>query len=599
MKRTPYLKNIYKRGNTYYVIKSIHGKKQYYGSFKTLDEARKHRDKVKANNWKQVPLTDEQQLEKEVEEYYMNIGLDTYGTQYRIHGYNAYYGMTNTIETALYYRDLVKQGITKKPYELDLITDNPYIRDGLKYPLPERLIKPERNTSYGQGSITKKGPTSFHVHHGSRKNGKHSFVYACPTYEMAEYVRRKMVECNWNKDKLDEIVENYPEYYTYLLYFYQYITKNNRTGKFLVTLPKEVTGGRLEYIRYNRVEDALFERDFLKEHDWDYDLLVETINDSDNPYYDMELPPYPTRRVKRVKERDFHEEELTYIIQLLKEGYSQDEICNQMELSAVTLRNWLKNGYNSSWREFVKLVEDDVNPLEVLEKQEIIYQPDLSRSKPSNFNNYVSRKLDEYGLRFIVSRKGVYYGCYPSEKLAHKISKDLSKVDWDKSKLVDIQAKNGFKSIVNSRRWVYPNGKGWAVRRKNKDKRMVTYGTWHDKRIAEIVRDMLIVYGWNLDNMLWIEEVAVWTVHCMDLYNNGLFGGVSLEDLQYVELCEEESRYCYPCGKYYQVRKRIGNRNVSFGKYKTRENAMHVVEFLEDNNWNKELLKVMHEMGEI
>ena len=60
----------------------------------------------------------------------------------------------------------------------------------------------------------------------------------------------------------------------------------------------------------------------------------------------------------------------------------------------------------------------------------------------------------------------------PTEEMAHKISKELQKCNWDKSKLKDIQAKYGYVSPFMSKRWVYKQGNKWAVRRKNKARKI-------------------------------------------------------------------------------------------------------------------------------
>ena len=51
---------------------------------------------------------------------------------------------------------------------MDLKQDNPYLIDGLKYPLPERLT-PTKKSNYGKGTISKKGKASYHIYHGGKK----------------------------------------------------------------------------------------------------------------------------------------------------------------------------------------------------------------------------------------------------------------------------------------------------------------------------------------------------------------------------------------------------------------------------------------------
>lgn len=611
MKRSPIHKHIYKTGQSYTILKSIKGKRKYFKTFKTIDEAILYRDKLKANNWQPLPPTPEEIEEQNIKEYFKRLQANS-KRYYSIRNDNdEYIGHSKSIEEALYFRDLYREYPKSEVPDIkdvDLKTDNPYLRDGLKYPIPERLILPERKSTYGSGSIVQKGETSFHIYHGKKGNGFNSYVCACPTYEMAVYVRQEMNKCNWDKKQLQRIFDEYPRYYTKLLYFYQYIGKDivsNLKSKhhgeqvgWKVVFPKEKAQDvTLDSIHYNDLRIALFERDFLKEHDWDYDLLVETINDADNPYYDMELPPYPSRKIRNISERNYHEKELTKVMGLIKDDvYSQEEICEKIGITPVTLRNWLKKFWNTSYEEFSKLVLDGENPLEVLEKVEQIYQPDLSRALPNNWNNWVShlKRSNTWQVR-----KGKEtFGTYQSEELAHKISNELQKHNWDKSKLKDIQAKFGHVSLPYSKKWIYKQGRRWAVRRKDENRKMWTYGSWHDKRIAIIARDMLLMYGFCMDNRDWIVEIAEWSVQMIDLYSSTMFGKSSIEDIEYLE-SDCEIPYCSitPSGKY-QIQRCINGKSTYYGTY-PEDKAAEVVEFLEDNNWDKNLLKTMREMGEI
>ena len=603
-------KHIYQTGpNTWSIDKSINGKIRHYKCFKTLGEAITYRNRLIENNWEPLPPSEEELQEKEISDYFKYVECTGKSRTYRIRNKKSeYLGMAATIEEALYFRDLyylTPKNEVPPTKTIDLITDNPYIKEGLKYPLPERLILKEKTSTYGEGTIIQKGPTSFHIYHGKNYDGggHHKYICACQTYEMAYYVKQEMNKVNWDRDQLQKILDNYPRYYTWLLFFYQYIIADRYngelTGKYYLAPPKDKTGGRLEHILYYRIEDALYERDFLKEHGWDYDLLAETIDDSKNPYYDMELPPYPTRKIKNISERNYHENELTEIHLALQEddSLSLEAAADIMGFIPTTVRRWLKQYYNSSWSEFKDISINGDNPLEVLEKQELIYQPDLSTAMPPNYNNHVSYL--QKAKRWQVRKGTETYGVYPDEKLAHKISNELAKVDWDKSKLKKIQAKFGYESPVMSKRWVYKQGRKWAVRRKDKNRKMITYGVWYDKRIAEIARDMYIQLGFCLDNQDYVNEMAEWIVHVIDLSPSTMFGKSSIEDIIYLEAdCYIPYVKPVPESDKVQVERYINGVRVYFGRY-NEDKAREVVEFLEDNNWDKDLLKTMQELGEI
>lgn len=162
MKRTTINKHIYKTGpNSYVILKQINNKRITYKTCETLDEAIKYRDKLIANNWQPLEETPEEKREKEIKEYYKHVQRTSKGYTYRIvNSSDGYMGSTDTIEKALYYRDLYAFSDNKnppKPNEIDLITNNPYIKNGLKYDLPERLIPRKKHETYGKGSIVKKG----------------------------------------------------------------------------------------------------------------------------------------------------------------------------------------------------------------------------------------------------------------------------------------------------------------------------------------------------------------------------------------------------------------------------------------------------------
>ena len=378
-------KHIYKTGNTYSIDKSINNKVIHFKSCKTLDEAIKYRDKLVANGWKPLPETEEEKLEKNISEYFKRIHKNSYNSGYAIRNDKGeYLSQAKTIEEALYYRDLYRNNSKEdapRPKDIDLKTNNPYLINGLEYPLPERLILPEKHSEYGRGTIVKKGETSFHVHHGSKANGRKSYVCSCPTIEMAEYVKEEMNKVDWDMNELQRVLDDYPKYYTWLLFFYQYISKHrvwNQSTKdkkiyngWEIAIPKEYLENEknLEKIGpYKNIEDALFERDFLVEHDWNYDLLVETIDDHENPYYDMDLPTYPTRKIRNISKRNYREKELTEVMEFIKEDstLSQIEIADKLHVSEVTIRNWLKNLYNTNYTDFKRLVLDGINPLDVL-----------------------------------------------------------------------------------------------------------------------------------------------------------------------------------------------------------------------------------------
>lgn len=515
--RTAYNKNIYKIGNRYHIRKSINGETEFFGSYETFEEARQIRDQLILNNWDKGYIQSILDEKDKAKNYYKHIQKNN--RYYAIIGpNNLYRGQVKTIEEALYYRDIIiNENVPKnaRPKDYDLTSDNPYLKYGLEVPLPERLILNPPSTSYGTGYIKEKGPQSYHVHHGKKGDGEKSYVCACRTYEQAYYVRQEMNKVGWDMSKLDEILEAYPVWYTWLNNFYKFVTPAQGGKGWRVNLTPRNTGyDKFEYVFFYKVENALWERDLLVKYGFDEDMVTELADDSLNPYFDMEIPPYPQRKVRRIKEREPRTELFDTLFTLIQEepNLSQDEYCELAGTTSVNFRNILRKEFDSNWTEFKTICESGEHPNEVLEQKPLIYNPDLTLHRTGTH----IAKYDRLKSKYVVSRwendRNHYYGAYPTKELAEQIIKDLEKVDWDKSKLKEIQAKNGWQSMVGSKRWVYANkykskktGEShilsYSVRHKNKDKRMINYGSYKDKRAAELVRDCLIWCDWD-KNML-------------------------------------------------------------------------------------------------
>lgn len=520
-------RNIYKHGNRYEITKQINNKTYHYGSYHTLNEAMIMRDKLKANNWKKLPRTEEEKLKDKQYFYYHRIYLGHDKKRYFINNKNGLYiGVTKTIEEALYYRDLYSNNTdrenTPKPSEVDLITDNPYLKNGLEVPLPERLTPPPpKKTTYGTGAIRKRD-NHYRIEYRGR------YFTSCITYEQAYYYKKELNKRGWSKENLKQIEKDYPAYYTWLNRFYIYIIKK-QNDKWAINFTPTNNNGKLEHITYNNLEDALFERDFLVKHNWDYNLLVETIDDNINPYYDMELPPYPERKIKHIQLDVDYDNELEQLRQVIYENpeYSQEDVAVALNIVPPTIRNWLKK-YDCKWKDFQTISLAGENPLDYYEMKEHIYEPDLTPRPAKHFTNYVQRNKASTTNPYRVVKDAKYYGSYPTREIADKISNSLQKMGWSKENLKKLQKKYNVQSKLNTKRWVYNNGKSWSVRRKNKDRKMINYGTYKDKRIAEAVRDMLIINNWNKKQLPEIKQLAYTIIHTLDLYKNNMFGGIRI-----------------------------------------------------------------------
>ena len=498
----------------YVLYRAKKGKVTYYGSFDNFNDAVEQRDYFNEHGWVK-PAKDPSK------DYYKHSWVSA--RHYNVGKGQKYSGCLKTIEEALYYRDLCLENDWEipKPKELDLKTNNPYLVNGLEYDLPKRLIIPPK-APRRMGTISSKGEQFYGLTLGKEYYGGYR------TYEMAYYVREELNKHDWDKSKLEEIVEDYPVWYTWLMNFYQYV--NPRDNGWIVSItPKHSDSGKLEHLYFHRLEDALWERDLMLKYNWDEELMIECADDSKNPYYDMDLPPYPQRKVRRIKEREPRTELFNKLFDLIHNGgyYNQEQYCELCGTNPVTLRNILRNEYDTTWQEFYGICMSGENPNDVLEQKPIIYQPNLEREYANT--NYVSY-YKNLKTPYVIYHKdendvSQYFGAYPTRELADKISNDLQKCDWDKSQLETIQKKHGWKSVVGSRRWVYPvkytskkTGETYIAHYQLRRKNIGSFGCYKDKRVADIVRDLLVENDWDRSRLDEFKDYAAWCISEVDKY---------------------------------------------------------------------------------
>ena len=256
---------------------------------------------------------------------------------------------------------------------------------------------------------------------------------------------------------------------------------------------------------------------------------MECADDEKNPYYDMELPPYPERKVRNLSERKDRTELFNTLFNTIQEEpeLSQEEYCSKANITSANLRNLLKKEFDIDWADFKTICESGENPNDVLEQKPRIYQPDLEiKYENTNYVSYHKREKSPYLIyhRNKVTQQSEYFGAYPTRELADKISNDLQKCNWDKSKLKEIQAKHGWQSVVNSKRWVYPHyytskktGETYVSHYMVRKKSIGYFGTYQDKRIAEIVRDLMVECDWDKSKL---EAAKSFATYCIDQVDN-------------------------------------------------------------------------------
>lgn len=501
-------RNIDKTSNGRYRIRKVFsGKTVYFGTYDTFMEAVTIRDKLIDNDWDKSILVSE---EDKIMDYYSLVHsngdycFEVRRPKNNKNGLPRYMGTCNSIEEALYYRDIAKTNnyIIGKPIEYDLITDNPYIINGLKYPLPDRLKKHKtRNQShYAKGYIKKKSHNSYQVWYNKKYYGS----YTTPEY--AEYIRLKLYENNWNTNKIEEIKKAYPEYYTYILHFWRYIKHNEKHNTWSLFKPLDYKKGDVLQFTFKNPEDVLYERDLYEKYDWDMDTVVELAEDTYNKYYDMNLPPYPTRR-KNINYgiQEKYEKILEDIIFFINEFNitSYHDMCETLDITSM--RPILKK-YNTTWTELKNIITGGENPLELLTFNGTV-QPDLKPVKSKN--NYIYYDKSSKYTPWLIRKDNIYYGRYPSKKIARKIVNRLKKCNWDKKQLTRIREEIGY---------VSPSHKGETSKLIYLDKRnpkniryyikylSTYYGSYDTMNIAQRVVKELKKVDWDKKQLPQIKE---------------------------------------------------------------------------------------------
>ena len=332
------------------------------------------------------------------------------------------------------------------------------------------------------------------------------YITEYSTYEEAYYVRQELQKNDWDTSKIKEIEKGFPEYYTELLYYWQYIHYSEEEEAWFILVPKAKSPARkLEHLRYSNVEDALFERDFLVEHGWDYEVLVECIDDTRNPYYIKSLPPYPKYKIRNIQQRKSHKNRILLMQELILEDNDIriSEVAEIFDRTPQTIRQWLRN-YNTNYTEFKSVVLEGKNPLEEFTFNKKIYKPTVPSGESANYVYFNKRgSQNPYGI----IKNHTWYGYYPTRELADKIVADLQECNWDKKMLPSIQAKYGFQQSRKNNGTIRKVGNKFSVR-KHLNKKETSYGTYKTKEIAERIREELIKKEWDKEELLGIQSLV-------------------------------------------------------------------------------------------
>lgn len=129
--------NIYPSGNKYMINKTIHGKSKYYGTFTTLDEARRYRDFLVDHNWNVC-------CKKKRNSSHIFKNRNKYMIMKRVNSKNEYFGRFDTLEEAKIYRDFLEEHDWDVKYKKSAKPSNIYYNKNQNIYVLRKTVNHER-----------------------------------------------------------------------------------------------------------------------------------------------------------------------------------------------------------------------------------------------------------------------------------------------------------------------------------------------------------------------------------------------------------------------------------------------------------------------
>ena len=169
---------IYPSRNKYVIRKTIYGKRKYYGTFETLQEARKYRDFLVDHAWNTKYIKKNYNINRYIKKH-----RKKYYISKRIDGKDVYFGTFETLQEAREYRDFLE--------EHDW---NPEYRKISRYSqwnknnLPKNIYYNNKQNTYSVRKVFNYEPITFGTYH---------------TLEDAIHERDFWMSIDWDMDMLD------------------------------------------------------------------------------------------------------------------------------------------------------------------------------------------------------------------------------------------------------------------------------------------------------------------------------------------------------------------------------------------------------------
>lgn len=169
---------IYPSRNKYVIRKTIYGKRTYYGTFETLQEARKYRDFLVDHAWNTKYIKKNYNINR-----YIKKPRKKYYISKRIDGKDVYFGTFETLQEAREYRDFLEEHEWNPKYRK--ISRNSQWN---KNNLPKNIYYNPKQNTYAIRKVFNQEPITFGT---------------CHTLEEAVHERDFWMSIDWDMDMLD------------------------------------------------------------------------------------------------------------------------------------------------------------------------------------------------------------------------------------------------------------------------------------------------------------------------------------------------------------------------------------------------------------
>lgn len=341
---------------------------------------------------------------------------------------------------------------------------------------------------------------------------------------------------------------------------------------------------------YDTLEDAIFARDLLMEHDWDLSKIAEMGNvvECGDEFLIVTIHDNKLKFLEKFKTRTG------------AEGHAEKIISD-----------FRKNPHGSKYGMYIYKWNDHFEIRKTVDGKDQIF----GYYRNIDDATFARDLLMEYNwdLKSISDDGPIHYSQIHNQYIAMSVSKNkLIVVNHYDSE--DDALNNAEEAIENynkskygtGEKYVVFNGKLFAVHYYTNDNKIIYFGSFSEKIDAITVRDILIENNWDLalvdenriyecNNYFWKLHVFEGTVKVIGKYeslDDAQNDANNMSKLTLEELYDPENpyskviRYITKKSGLFWIRKKINDEIQYIGPYESREEAIEARDEFEDNGWD-------------